>query len=125
MAFLVGTVVYRLVSKLLDKILCMLMPLKSLNSYDGLLAMDNERNNANVMACFRLEHASFEKMRVWMRNVHMETIPFGKCKLTTYFGRYFWEKMSDKDFDAMFEKEIFTNVKGVHTKQQLEAFICK
>lgn len=46
-------------------------------------------------------------------------MPGAKCKLTQVMGHFFWEEMSEFEFESKCSNFI-TKVDNVHTKEELE-----
>lgn len=69
---------------------------------------------------YKIKRLPFEKIKEFGRDY------FGgykKCrvKLTSYFGRLFWQQLSDEEFNRLFEKACI-RVNGVHTMSELAHF---
>ena len=69
LALLIGTIVYRFLSKIFDMLLCFLKPsLSRLVPFDEVLAMDNEEGTANISAILRFEKAPFDEAKKYWRD---------------------------------------------------------
>lgn len=67
-ALLIGSIIYQVVQKIIDKVLKIFMPLHELNPFDEFFLYDKD-SPANASMIFRMEKFPFEKYRNFIRNV--------------------------------------------------------
>ena len=94
------------------------MPIQELNPFDEFFLYDND-SPANAALLFRMDKFPYEKYRNFIRNVQHERLPKQKVKLMQMFGRFYWIKMSDKEFDEKFDKYV-PDVQEVRTMAEME-----
>lgn len=93
MAIILGIIVYRIISKLLDKISARLWNMKRLNEVDEMF-VNNGKTDSNTIVCFKLKKLPYDKIKSYARDQFCK-FRVTRVILSHAFGRYFWKQLSD------------------------------
>lgn len=122
LALLLGAIVYQVIQKIIDKFLRIFMPLydEDLLAFDELFLFDPD-SPSNAACIFRFPKFKPEVMLDFIRNQFAERLPKTKVKLVSIFGKFYWYKMSEEEFNRKFDQMKIV-IDDVRTMKQLEEF---
>lgn len=116
---LLGIGAYKVVSKIIDKILIAMFDLEPLTPFDKNYLNDSPEYNMNMLACVKMTKFKYEKMKEFFYENYCMKHRRARSRLVTFFGRYFFKEIPKKEFDAMVDKILVKCPEPIRTEQDL------
>jgi hypothetical protein len=76
-----------------------LLNLKSLRPLDEFFLYDSRNSPSNTTVVLTTEKFKYEQMRDYLKKNFYDDFPMNKLRLVTLFGKFYYEQMTDKEFD--------------------------
>ena len=96
--------------------------MRPLNVFDEFFMYDDDRNLAHPVMALSFTKFDFKPMSDYLLQEFTKIIPF-RCRITNYLGSQFFKTMKEEEY-ARIWPQICVDVKDVHTKDELQKFIC-
>jgi hypothetical protein len=120
LSLFLGTIIYKLAQKIVDKILCKIYDMRALNTIDSMFLSDIKNSQQTVVA--RFNAFDFDKMSNHLKTNFAQKIPGGSCRLVQMFGRHYWQNLSQEDLDELWP-QICIKVEGIKSVRELNDYL--
>lgn len=97
LALLAGSVVYRVIDAIVDKILCWLLNMTTMNSMDEFFMNYRAEKPPNVVGVHCLDNYNYESMKNYFID-RVGGTPRGKTKIVSVWGKHYFKNLSDKEW---------------------------
>ena len=92
-----GSVIYKLIFKLVDYILCKLYNMTTLSVFDEFFLYDDNKSLANTTLSTSFTKFEYEPMRDYLLREWTKIVPL-RCKITNYFGKQYFKTMTVDEY---------------------------
>ena len=97
-SLLSGTVIYRLIDFIVDKILCYLLNMESMTVADEFFMNYKAGKPPNVLGMITVDKFDFETMKMYLIS-KIEQTPRAKTKIVSLFGKHYVQYISQREWE--------------------------
>lgn len=117
LALVAAGIVYKVLHRLYDAIVCRLFNLRTLNGQDEFFMYDDKNSLSNTSVLLLTDKFEFASMRDYLLK-QVEVVPAIRRTIVSILGQFYFQQLSIEEFRAKWP-QVCLEVKGVDSKEKL------